>query len=94
VPPAADDGIRTAGTSLDNEVDEAVRVRGESAGTIVGYIETLQSPLTWDGLMIAHGPAAVRAFDGARALYETSRNLGVGEPTLDEIRELCCSARF
>jgi hypothetical protein len=92
VPPPADDGFRTVGTSLDDELIDAVQVWGESACAIVDYIDTLQSPPTWDGLLIANGPAAVRAFDEARALYDASRNLGVGEPTLDEIREFYCAA--
>ena len=94
VPPAGDDGFRAAGTSLNDELDDAVRVWGESACTIVSYIETLQSTPTWDELLIAHGPAAVRAFSETQALYEASRNLGVDEPTLDEILEFYCTVRF
>jgi hypothetical protein len=92
VPPATDDGFRSAGTSIDDEVVDAVQVWGESACAVVGYVETMQGPPTWDGLLMAYGPAGVRAFDEARALYAASRNLAVGEPSLGEIREFYCAA--
>jgi hypothetical protein len=91
--PATDDGVRSAGSTLEGELIRTAQALGRTECEIAGYIETLQNPPTWDGLFQQYArPPTLRAVDQTQRLYEATVALGAAGATLAELHEFYCAA--